>query len=297
MDNLGSHVSLKAPDYFLGAAREAISYKSEALMIYTGPPQNTLRKPMSDFRIEEAVALLKENSIPLRNVIVHAPYIINLGNAINSDTFELGVEFLKKELQRTAALGASYLVLHPGSYVKATMEEGMDKIIEGLNEALKQDTTAVTICLETMAGKGSEVGFSFHQLGAIRESCDFPNRIAFCLDTCHIHDAGYSLDQFDEILHLWDEVLGLETLKVIHLNDSKNDRGAKKDRHANLGEGKIGFEKLHHVYSHPLLKDVVKILETPWIEDHAPYKEEIEMLRSNFYDSTKLNQYRTTSQK
>ena len=164
MNKLGCHVSMKAPDYFAGAVKEALSYKANALMIYTGPPQNTLRKPVEQLRIDEAQSLLKENGIPLENVIVHAPYIINLGNVQNPDTFELGVRFLKQELARTAAIGARYLVLHPGSSVKATAEEGLARIIEGLNQALEEDDHDVLICLETMAGKGSELGWNFEQL-------------------------------------------------------------------------------------------------------------------------------------
>ncbi len=289
MNKIGCHVSMKAPDYFVGAVKEALSYQANALMIYTGPPQNTLRKPVEQLRIEEARNLLKENGIPLENVIVHAPYIINLGNVQNLDTFELGVRFLKQELTRTAAIRARYLVLHPGSSVKATAEEGLARIMEGLNQALEEDDHDVLICLETMAGKGSELGWNFEQLRSIREGVVKKERIAFCLDTCHIHDAGYPVDELDKVLRQWDEVIGLSLLKVIHLNDSKNVRGARKDRHANVGHGEIGFDSLHRVFADPRLESVVKILETPYVDDHAPYGLEIEMLRSGTFDAQKLD--------
>ena len=293
MNKIGCHVSMKAPDYFAGAVKEALSYKANALMIYTGPPQNTLRKPVEQLRIEEAQSLLKENGIPLENVIVHAPYIINLGNVQNPDTFELGVRFLKQELARTAAIGARYLVLHPGSSVKATAEEGLARIIEGLNQALEEDDHDVLICLETMAGKGSELGWNFEQLRSIREGVTKKERIAFCLDTCHIHDAGYPVDELDTVLRQWDQVIGLSLLKVIHLNDSKNVRGARKDRHANLGHGEIGFDSLYRFFADPRLEAVVKILETPYVDDHAPYGLEIEMLRSGAFDAQKLDCLKT----
>ena len=292
MSKIGCHVSMKAPGYLLGAVKEALSYKADALMIYTGPPQNTMRKPVEQFHIEEAHALLKQAGIPLENIIVHAPYIINLANVVNPSTFELGVSFLKQELVRTAAIGAKYLVLHPGSSVKATAEQGITQIIEGLNQALAEDDHDVLICLETMAGKGSEVGITFEQLAQIREGVIKKDRIAFCLDTCHIHDAGYHVEALDEVLDHWDQVIGMDLLKVIHLNDSKNSRGAHKDRHANLGEGHIGFDALLHVYQDPRLKQVVKILETPFVEDHAPYALEIEMLREGAYDPHRLDSLR-----
>ena len=226
-------------------------------------------------------------------MIVHAPYIINLGNVQNPDTFELGVRFLKQELARTAAIGARYLVLHPGSSVKATAEEGLARIVEGLNQALEEDDHDVLICLETMAGKGSELGWNFEQLRSIREGVTKKERIAFCLDTCHIHDAGYPVDELDTVLRQWDEVIGLSLLKVIHLNDSKNIRGARKDRHANLGHGEIGFDSLHRVFADPRLEAVVKILETPYVDDHAPYGLEIEMLRSGAFDAQKLDCLKT----
>lgn len=276
---LGSHVSMKAPGYLLSAVQESIGYGSNAFMIYTGPPQNSRRVDVEKFRIPEALALMDKAGIDRRRVIVHAPYIINLANAMKPETADFGAEFLREELRRTAAIGASTLVLHPGSHVKAGTETGITWITDRLNQILEEDDSDVVIALETMAGKGTEIGRSFEELKAIRDGVRFPERIGVCLDTCHIHDAGYDLSDFDAVLEEFDRVLGLDTLKVIHVNDSKNARGAAKDRHENLGKGYIGFEILYGIVHHPKLAHVTKILETPWIDDRPPYKEEIALLR------------------
>lgn len=275
---IGSHVKMAAPHYILGSVEEALSYKANALMLYTGAPQNTLRKPIRELMVPEARKLMEESGLSMENMIVHAPYIINLANSVKPDTYDLAKRFLREELDRVTEIGAKYLVLHPGSYVEADLETGIEYIINGLNEILKEDDSVV-ICLETMAGKGHEVGFAFEQLKQIRDGITYKDRIAFCLDTCHIHDAGYDVADFDKVLEEFDSVLGLENLKVIHLNDSKNVRGARKDRHENLGKGNIGFETLHYVANHPKLDHVAKILETPWVDGKAPYAEEIAQLR------------------
>lgn len=276
---LGCHVQMCAPDYLLGAVNEALRYDANALMIYTGAPQNTIRKPISIMKVDEAKACLALNQIPLKQVIVHAPYIINLANSVNPNTYELSVSFLKQELSRVEEIGASYLVLHPGSHVQAGIDEGIKSIIKGLNEAMHAQQK-VMIALETMSGKGSEIGFSFEQIQQIIAGSQYPEYLCVCMDTCHLHDAGYDLNQFDSILQDFDECIGLKLLKIIHINDSKNIQGAKKDRHANIGQGEIGFSILHTIVHHPLLQDVIKILETPYIEDVPPYREEIKMLKS-----------------
>ncbi len=288
MIKIGSHCSMSAPDYLLGSVREALSYGANALMVYTGPPQNTLRKPIEQLKIEEARTLLQENGIPLANCIIHAPYIINLGNCVNPKTVELAKEFTRKEIDRVEAIGASFLVLHPGAYTTATLEEGLKQIIAGLNEVL-QPEDKVVICLETMAGKGSEIGFTFEQLADIIQGVKLNEKLGVCLDTCHVHDAGMDLEQFDLLLDEFDRIIGLDRLKVIHVNDSKNVRGARKDRHANIGEGMIGFDCLASIVHHPRLTKIIKILETPWVNDHAPYKIEIEMLKKGIYDPQALN--------
>nr|WP_288162276.1 deoxyribonuclease IV [Dubosiella newyorkensis] len=277
---LGSHVSMKAPNYLLGSIQEALSYDANACMIYTGPPQNSKRVPIEKFKIEEAKRLMEEHDFSMDRVIIHAPYIINLANSMRPETAEFGVEFLQEELRRVDAIGASVLVLHPGAHVKAGVEVGVEWIVNGLNQVLDQDDSNVVIALETMAGKGSEIGSNFEELAKIREQIHKKERIKICLDTCHIHDAGYDLTAFDEVLDEFDSILGLENLAVLHINDSKNERGARKDRHENIGNGFIGFETLAKIVHHPKLESITKILETPYIENKPPYNEEIEQLRS-----------------
>lgn len=276
MLKIGSHVSLKGKEMMLGSVKEALSYGSTTFMFYTGAPQNTARKPIDQLRVDEAKALMEENHINIDDVVVHAPYIINLANTIKPETYELAVSFLKQEIQRCEAIGVSRLVLHPGSHVKAGDEVGLQQIVKGLNEVLTPDQS-VHIALETMAGKGSELGRDFDQLRYIIDNVEHHELLGVCLDTCHLHDAGYDLTKFDEILNEFDEKIGLQRLLVVHVNDSKNERGAHKDRHENIGYGYIGFDTLNTIVHHPQLKDVPKILETPYIDGKAPYREEINM--------------------
>lgn len=276
---LGSHVSFKAPNYFKGAIEEALSYGANACMIYTGPPSNTHRVDVSKLKIEEAKDYMAEHNFSIDRVIVHAPYIINLANALKPETAQFGQDFLKTELERVSQIGAKTLVLHPGSHVGAGMDVGIEWIIHGLNEVLDHDDTEVKIALETMAGKGNECGFTFEQLAKIYAGIHKKSRIGYCMDTCHIWDAGYDITHFDEVLDQFDSILGLENLLCMHINDSKNPLGAHKDRHENLGKGYIGFDVLHSIVHHPKLEHVTKILETPFIDGKAPYKEEISALR------------------
>lgn len=233
--------------------------------------------------IEEAKELMKENGIEIDNVVVHAPYIINLANTTKPETFELAVSFLKQEIERCKAIGATRLVLHPGAHVGAGSQIGLERIVEGLNEATK-DCGNVKIALETMAGKGSECGRTFDELQYIIENVDNNECLGVCMDTCHLHDAGFDLTKFDDILTEFDQKIGLERLLVVHVNDSKNECGASKDRHENIGYGHIGFDTLNMIVHHDKLKSVPKILETPYIEKIAPYKEEIEMFRTQTFN-------------
>ena len=285
---IGSHVSMSAPDYVLGAVKEALSYHANALMLYTGAPQNTRRKAMSELKIEEALRLMQEHQIEKSSLIVHAPYIINLANCTKPETFELGVEFLTKEIERVKALQATVLVLHPGSHVQAGEEAGLQRIVEGLDLALA-NAGDVIIAIETMAGKGSEIGYQFDHIRYLIDHCQYAEHLGVCMDTCHLHDAGFDLTDFDRILDEFDEKVGLSRLACIHINDSKNIRGARKDRHANIGFGEIGFETLHNIVHNPRIEPVVKILETPYVEDHAPYKYEIAMLKSGQFDEQLLD--------
>lgn len=280
---IGSHVSMSGKEMLLGSVKEALSYNSTTFMFYTGAPQNTRRKPIEQLRIEEARQLMEENHIDINNVIVHAPYIINLANTIKPETYELGVNFLREEIKRCEAIGITKMVLHPGSHVKAGEEAGLNQVVKGLNEVLTP-SQSVHIALETMAGKGSELGKTFEELAYIIEHVELNDKLGVCLDTCHIHDGGYDVSDFDGILKEFDDVIGLERLLLVHVNDSKNPRGTHKDRHENIGYGYIGFDSLNKVVHHPLLENIPKILETPYINKKAPYKEEIEMFRTNTFN-------------
>ncbi len=282
---IGSHVSMSGKKMMLQSAETTIGNGANAMMIYTGAPQNTKRKPIEELRIEEARDLLNENDIKMENVIIHAPYIINLANTIKPETFEIAVEFLKVEIKRTEAIGAKYIVLHPGAHVKEGVDKGLKQIVRGLDLVLTADQNAI-ICLETMAGKGTELGKTFEELAYIINNVKYPDKLGVCLDTCHIHDAGYDLNNVDKVLNDFDKVIGLDKLKVLHMNDSKNICGAAKDRHDNFGFGHIGFENLMTVINHPKLDNIPKILETPYVNDRkdAPYKKEIEMIKANKFE-------------
>ncbi|MBD0379793.1 deoxyribonuclease IV [Paenibacillus sedimenti] len=284
MPKIGSHVSFSDKG-LLNAAEEAVSYGSSTFMIYTGAPQNTRRKPIESQYIEEGKTLMDKHGID--EIIVHAPYIINLGS-YKEDTFELAVNFLQEEIRRTDYLGVRNIVLHPGAYTDKDAEYGVNRIAEGLNEVLAgTKDTKVNIALETMAGKGSEVGRSFEEIAAIIEKVEDNGRLTVCLDTCHVHDAGYDIiNDLDGVLDHFDRVVGLDRIAVIHLNDSKNPRGASKDRHAPVGSGWIGYEAMNNVVHHDKLKHLPMILETPWIgkEDKTQrpmYEAEIALLSRN----------------
>lgn len=290
---IGSHVSMSGKKMLLAAAEEAASYNASTFMIYTGAPQNTRRKPIEDLNIEAGLAYMKEQN--LSNIVVHAPYIINIANTVKPEVFALGVEFLQKEIERTEAIGAKDIVLHPGAHVGAGEEAGIKKIIEGLNEVLSNDNN-VRIALETMAGKGSECGKSFEELAEIISGVTNNERLSVCFDTCHTHDAGYDIvNDFDSVLEEFDKIVGLDRIQVVHVNDSKNVQGARKDRHENFGFGNIGFAALSKVVYHDAFKEIPKILETPYVQvgddkknKKPPYKFEIEMIKNNQFDAQLL---------
>ena len=282
---LGSHVGMAGKEMFLASAKEAVSYGANVFMLYTGAPQNTRRKEISELNIEAGWKYAKEHGI--EEIIVHAPYIINLANTIKPETYELAVEFLEKEIIRTAAMGSHIMVLHPGSHVNAGVEAGTAQIIKGLNTVLNQNNDDVYIALETMAGKGSEIGRTFEEIKAIYDGVDKKDRLRVCFDTCHVNDSGYDLvNDLSATLVKFDKTIGTDQIAVFHINDSKNELGAGKDRHENIGKGYIGFETLHKIVHLPEFESVPKILETPYIKDendsrksYPPYKKEIAMLR------------------
>ena len=277
---IGSHVSMSAPDYLVGSLNEALSYKANAFMIYTGAPQNSKRVELSKLKIDEFKIKLKENNIAIENVIVHAPYIINLAS-VNPYKHKIAIDVLKNEIIRTNAIGCKYLVLHPGNAVDCDIDTGINNIANSINEILDSlSDNSVVICLETMSGKGTEVGRNFDQLAKIISLINKKENIGVCLDTCHINDAGYDLTHFDSILDEFDQKIGLDYLHVIHLNDSNNQMNSHKDRHANIGNGTIGFDLLCAIAHNKRIESIPKILETPWYDNHALYAIEIQALRT-----------------
>ncbi|GAB5616148.1 deoxyribonuclease IV [Faecalimonas canis] len=288
MLKIGSHVGMSGKEMLLGSAKEAVSYGANTFMFYTGAPQNTKRKEISELNIEPAWAYMKEHGI--NEIVVHAPYIINLANTIKPETFELAVEFLRLELERAAACKSQTLILHPGAHVGAGTDAGIEQIAKGINEVLTKDTSC-NIALETMAGKGTEIGRTFEELAQIYDKVIYNDKLRVCFDTCHTNDSGYDIvNDFDGVIDTFDKLIGKDQISVFHINDSKNVLGAKKDRHANLGFGEIGFDAISYIVHHKDFIDVPKILETPYIpsptkakKSYAPYRYEIEMLRANHF--------------
>lgn len=280
---IGSHVGFNKKEQLLGSVKEALSYNATTFMFYTGAPQNTTRLPIDDDLTKQAFELMKKNNMNPKNVIIHAPYIVNLANEKN---FEFSINFLKQEIKRVEQLGFDKIVLHPGSHVGIGEEQAIKNITKCLNEVLVD--TKVKILLETMAGKGTEVGKTFEQIKQIIDGIKNKQNIGVCLDTCHINDAGYDLNDFNKTLEEFDKIIGINKLLCIHVNDSKNEINSHKDRHENIGYGHIGFNNLINVIYNEKLKDVPKILETPYIKDekesYPPYKFEIEMIKEKKFN-------------
>ncbi len=278
---IGSHVSFSGKQ-LLSSALEAISYNANAFMFYTGAPQNTVRSKINDEYTKEAIKLMNEHNIDINNVICHAPYIINLANNKDESKYEFSKTFLKGEITRCEELGVKYIVLHPGSSVGIDRLIALDNIIDALKQVLEGDKN-VTILLETMAGKGTELGINIDEIKYIIKSVN-SNKLGVCLDTCHLNDSGVDIKNFEVYLNIFDKEIGLDKIGCVHINDSKNALGTRKDRHENIGFGTIGFDPIYKVCTSARLKDVPKILETPYINGKAPYKEEIEELRSNKFN-------------
>ncbi len=296
---IGSHVSFGTKQ-ILGALEEALSYKANTFMFYTGAPTNTIRKSINNEIVDKAKIAMKENNIDINNVICHAPYIVNLGSKKDIDKYNFSIDFIRNELKRCDEMGITKMVLHPGNAVGITKEEGLDNIAEALNSIL-DGTTSCKILLETMAGKGTECGCTTDELKYIIDKVAKQNQIGVCIDTCHIFDGGYDISNFDTYLNEFDEKIGIDKIGCIHVNDSKNILGSHKDRHANIGIGNIGFDTLINIIYHEKLINVPKILETPYIGDtddskerlYPPYKYEIEMIRNKEFNSKFLDDIRT----
>lgn len=292
---IGCHVSFDKDKQLVKSTEEAISYGANTFMFYTGAPQNTNRSKIVQEKTKEAHQLMREHHIELNKVIVHAPYIINLANR---DNLDFGIRFLTEELNRCSQLGISYLVLHPGSHVGQGVEQGLQNIIDGLNTVFLNDHSQVKILLESMAGKGSELGKNFQELKTILDGVKDNERLGVCLDTCHLNDAGYKMEEFDQVLVEFDQIIGIDKIGCIHINDSKNPIGAHKDRHENIGFGTIPFEHLLHIIYHPQLENIPKILETPYVDrEFPPYREEIAMIKERKFDPELLDKIRKENQK
>lgn len=278
---IGSHVGFRKDKQLVGSVLEALSYGSNTFMFYTGAPQNTNRIPLDKELILEAKKLMRENDIDINNVIVHAPYIINLANGDESK-YDFSIRFLKQECKRCEEVGVNKLVLHPGSHVGLGVEVAIENIVNALNIVLED--TSTMILLETMAGKGTEVGRNFEEIKKIFDLVKYPEKLGICLDTCHLSDSGYDVSSFDDVLDELDRFNLLDKVKCIHINDSKNIRGSHKDRHENFGFGEIGFDSLISIVYNKRLENIPKILETPYIEEYPPYKFEIEMIKNKKFD-------------
>lgn len=287
---LGCHVSYKKDSQLLGSLNEALGYGANTFMFYTGAPQNTSRYPINDNLTLEAFKKMKEIGFGYSKVVVHAPYIVNLAN--NDEVkFNFAVQFLKDELKRCSQLGIKNVVLHPGSHVGIGIDAGISNIARGLNMILGE--VDVRILLETMAGKGSEVGSKLEEIKRIIDLVEDKRHIGVCIDTCHLSDAGYDLRDFDSFLDKFDEVIGIENIGCVHVNDSKNDLGSHKDRHENIGFGKIGFDTLMGVIYNKRLENIPKILETPYVDrEYPPYKFEIEMIKNKKFDDELISKIR-----
>ena len=293
---IGSHVGFSSNKQLLGSVEEALSYGSNTFMFYTGAPQNTLRNSIRKEYTEAAYKLMQDNNIDLSKVVIHAPYIVNLGNL---DNFDFSVSFLKGEIARAHELGIKNVVLHPGANVSFDRNDSIESIIRGLNLILDNNYD-VTICLETMAGKGSEIGINIHELKTIIDGVKYKDKIGVCLDTCHLNDSGIDLTKFDEYIDEFDKIIGIDYIKVLHINDSKNIIGSHKDRHENIGFGTIGFGTLIKIIYDERFKNIPKILETPYVtkddeskeREYPPYKYEIAMIRNKKFDNNMINEIR-----
>ena len=287
---LGSHVSFSKNDQLLGSLKEALSYGANTFMFYTGAPQNTRRYPIEDGLTLEAMQIMKEEGIDYSKVVVHAPYIVNLANDGDSEKYRFSVNFLQEEIERCKLLGITKVVLHPGSHVGL----GTDRAISNIANAINMiSNDSVVILLETMAGKGTEVGSKLEEIKQIIDLVNNKDLIGVCIDTCHLSDAGYDLSDFDKFLDMFDEIIGLDKIGCVHVNDSKNENGAHKDRHENFGFGHLGFDMLMNIIYNERLENIPKILETPYVDrEYPPYKYEIDMIKNKKFDSELIDKIR-----
>lgn len=270
MIKLGSHVSFKSPNYLYDSIKESIKNGANCAMIFLGAPQNTKRVDFEKYQYEK---YLKDfsNLIKPEDIVVHAPYIINPASLEKAD---FAISFLSSEIKRMDKAKFKYLVLHPGFYGKNNVKDSLDQLARSIQKIFEiTKDSNVEIMLETMSGKGSEVGKSYEEILYVIDKVKSP-RLGACLDTCHVWDAGYNINDYQVFK---DELIKtgiLKHIKVIHLNDSKNELGSHKDRHANIDKGLIGLKNLKRIVHDPIFENIPIILETPWTEKGPIYDQD-----------------------
>ena len=288
---IGSHVGNSGIKMLIGSVEEALSYNANCMMVYLGAPQNTFRKPLKDMNAETALKMWVDNGNNIEDIIIHAPYIVNLASS-DDEKRNFAIDFLTSEVRLAGEIGITKIVFHPGNHVGAGPEIGIAKISDGINEIIRRTPNSKTvILLETMAGKGTECGKTFEEIKTIINNIDNKERIGVCLDTCHINDGGYDLvNNYDGVMEEFNQVIGFEYLQCIHVNDSKNMLDSHKDRHENIGFGNLGFDTILKIFNDPRFENIPKILETPYVngenkkDSFAPYKYEIAMIRSGVFN-------------
>lgn len=293
MIKLGCHVGNSGSEMLVGSVNEALNYGANAFMVYLGAPQNSFRKPMNQLNIPAFKKILMENNIDNENVVVHCAYILNLAQP-DEEKRQYAIDFVVRELRGTHAIGAKYLVVHPGAHMNMGILEGCKRIANSLISIFEKTSDIDTIiCLETMSGKGTECCSKFEEIKYIMDIVK-NDRLQVCFDTCHTWDAGYdTVNDYEAVIQNFDNIIGLEHIKVLHINDSKNPNQSHKDRHENIGFGYIGYDTLCKFIYDERFSNVIKILETPYVEKEkekiAPYKLEIEMIKNKQFDCNLKN--------
>lgn len=273
MLNIGCHLS--ASKGYTHMAKEAISIGGNTFQFFTRNPRGGKAKEVDPKDVESFLNISKENGFA--KILAHAPYTINVCSA-DEGIRKFGKDTMKDDLEKLEFVPGNMYNFHPGSHVGQGTDEGIRLIIEALNEILWKEQST-TVLLETMAGKGSEVGRSFEELKRIIDEVELKEKLGVCLDTCHVYDAGYDIvNNLDKVLDEFDKVIGLDRLKAIHINDSKNPFESHKDRHEKIGEGSIGIEAFKRIINHPKLRDLPFYLETP--NELDGYEKEIALLKS-----------------
>lgn len=276
MLNIGCHLSISKGYENMG--NEALKINANTFQFFTRNPRGGKIKDLNENDINKLLSLMQENKFA--KILAHAPYTMNLCSD-KEDIRDFAKNMMKEDLERMEYLPGNMYNFHPGSHVGQGTEKGIEYIVKALNEVLTENQTT-TVLLETMAGKGTEIGRSFEELKKIMDKVYLKDKLGVCLDTCHINDAGYDVSNMDKVLEEFDKVIGLDYLKAIHLNDSMNEKGSHKDRHQKIGEGTIGIKNIEKIINNPILKKLPFYLETP--NELDGYAKEIKLLRDLFIE-------------